>query len=1477
MIHSRRQLILVTAAIILLLLIPVGVGAESSDPFAGVSPSSAAAPGDGVNDYNGNWGVSEPRGTTAVQDTPEPVLIFSENLSEWRMTSGFIYLTDTCEDGLPQTTAYVRRRPVNSKDDPDLLESVNGKPQCRTFRHAAADESGIYYYNRNLGRIEAIYSDTPDDPPTSLATIGDWTSIGFGDGISALKLDGSYVYWIEAEYGGEGDPADVRIKRVSKSGGTPSTRYSYTSLAAGQVSFNGLGVTSSHIWWIDGDGLNRIPSCTLIQCAPGPVVKTTEFQITISAVEGYIEISGSNVFWWNRKADRERIRRTSCSFFSGTCSTSSVHLPVSGITVLGLAANGEDAFWTEDVPLVGNRLRRIGLSGGIAETLAENIRRVAPYLDVDGVYFQTGARTISRLPFDAAAISRELGITGWEVTQGIQRPMNDVPLVAGKTTYVRLYPTLDGTDVSAVPAELHGSRDGQPLPGSPIYPINGTIPIDAGLSLADRGELDSGWLFRLPNSWTRTGDELIPQEDTTISLRGVIDPYGAYVDTDDPGNNEITGDFLFTAKAPTCMIMRPVITDAPYEATYGINVGQVVELTESVLPTTRLITFPKLDPLQKEECGDDDPSCSTAYDLDADDSDLLTEMVELDSWADFPAICTDNNARTLYAGIVHKDATWDWDGLARMGTDVFLTKVPKYGESITRLNGLAMVMVHEIGHNYNRLHIQCPMPPQDPNDEDNSPANPDPNYPYPTNRLDFNLPLASTNLHFGFDPLFQDPISPITTRDYMTYCGPDWYSDYTWRGIFNNTTDPFSPSLPFQNVTAEGDLVRVAGIIDAENNLGTLNYAWTIPSEMASDSQRQRWSVDLAPAWENRTADAGYHLQLIGTDGQILADKVVELTAVEDGHEDAPMPFELTLTAPAGTVARLQLMADETVLAAFSPGTAQPVVSIDQPTGGASLEGEITVGWTASDADGDPLLYNILYSPNNGDEWYPLLVNYGGTGEDNETITLDLSAEAGSDGTSALVRVITSDGYNTGLATSQPFSVAKRAPFVAITSPALDQTFSAEENIPLNGFAGDPEDGLIADDQFAWSTGQTGQTADLSGIAPGSHSLQLTVIDSDGQEATSSMPFTVAPLAVPETAESFTLDGRCDDAGYQTAPQLLLSPYDNGPRASAHIIHTSSRLWLCLTNLQDSGGYAGLLVDEDNSGEANVQSGDFGYFVKKDGTRFVTQGNGSDFENASAGNLSARIFDHGTVWSAELEISKSAFGDWRKRLALAIGHLEQTGDVATTWPRSAEMLSPESWGQTNLGLVAAFTAVAPESAVLGTGDIDLTVTGANFTTDNLVLWNGTALSTTQVDASTLTAVVPASLVTTAGTYEVSVGVQGVTDLTTAAHPFTVNNPQPVITSLNPNTAKMGASGMLVTINGTGFVDGASVVWDGEARPTTFVGPTQLTISVATAELTNAYTVPVVVVNPEPSVGPSNTVKFVISDGLEHLLLPLIER
>ncbi|KPK03103.1 MAG: hypothetical protein AMS20_11500, partial [Gemmatimonas sp. SG8_28] len=64
-------------------------------------------------------------------------------------------------------------------------------------------------------------------------------------------------------------------------------------------------------------------------------------------------------------------------------------------------------------------------------------------------------------------------------------------------------------------------------------------------------------------------------------------------------------------------------------------------------------------------------------------------------------------------------------------------------------------------------------------------------------------------------------------------------------------------------------------------------------------------------------------------------------------------------------------------------------------------------------------------------------------------------------------------------------------------------------------------------------------------------------------------------------------------------------------------------------------------------------------------------------------------------------------------------------------------------------------AIAPTTGVVGGPEFVLTATGSGFQQNSNVLWNGSALPTTYVSQTTLTATVATSLLTAAGTAEVA--------------------------------------------------------------------------------------------------------------------------
>lgn len=92
---------------------------------------------------------------------------------------------------------------------------------------------------------------------------------------------------------------------------------------------------------------------------------------------------------------------------------------------------------------------------------------------------------------------------------------------------------------------------------------------------------------------------------------------------------------------------------------------------------------------------------------------------------------------------------------------------------------------------------------------------------------------------------------------------------------------------------------------------------------------------------------------------------------------------------------------------------------------------------------------------------------------------------------------------------------------------------------------------------------------------------------------------------------------------------------------------------------------------------------------------------------------------------------------------------------------------------------------------------------------------------------------------------------------------TVNNPVPVIRGLRPARANAADPAFTLTVNGSNFVNGSTVNWNGSPLTTTFVSATRLTASVPAANIASPGKAIITVVSPGPGGGPSNAKSFTI--------------
>jgi hypothetical protein len=172
------------------------------------------------------------------------------------------------------------------------------------------------------------------------------------------------------------------------------------------------------------------------------------------------------------------------------------------------------------------------------------------------------------------------------------------------------------------------------------------------------------------------------------------------------------------------------------------------------------------------------------------------------------------------------------------------------------------------------------------------------------------------------------------------------------------------------------------------------------------------------------------------------------------------------------------------------------------------------------------------------------------------------------------------------------------------------------------------------------------------------------------------------------------------------------------------------------------------------------------------------------------------------------------------------------------------------------------TSISPDHKTAGDSGFTLTVNGTDFVAGSKVHWNGAERVTTYVSPTRVTATILASDIASIGTASVTVvNDSGESD----AQTFTVDPvPVPTTTGLNPSSKTAGDAGFPLTVNGTNFVSGSVVKWNGANRTTTYVSPTELTATILASDIASTGTASITVYNPAPGGGTSKARKFAIT-------------
>lgn len=199
------------------------------------------------------------------------------------------------------------------------------------------------------------------------------------------------------------------------------------------------------------------------------------------------------------------------------------------------------------------------------------------------------------------------------------------------------------------------------------------------------------------------------------------------------------------------------------------------------------------------------------------------------------------------------------------------------------------------------------------------------------------------------------------------------------------------------------------------------------------------------------------------------------------------------------------------------------------------------------------------------------------------------------------------------------------------------------------------------------------------------------------------------------------------------------------------------------------------------------------------------------------------------------------------------------GGCSSSAPPISVSLSPSSPQAIDQGQTVAITATVTNDPSYEGVSWSLTGPGSlRNTTTLFVTYNSPTTSLTSAERAVVTAT---SVKDTTKTGALAINGFLSIQINPTAPPA---NPVPFLNQpLVPTAVAPGSNGLTLSVGGTGFVSAATVNFNRAPLTTTFVDTEHLTAMVPAADVANAGTAEVTVVNPAPGGGSSNVVYFQI--------------
>lgn len=886
---------------------------------------------------------------------------------------------------------------------------------------------------------------------------------------SELLMVGDYIYMLQTSVGSTG------LYRIHKSTGEATQLLTGAQVGTQPWTFQ---TDEQYLYWRHGSSstgwnLERYNLATDAHntIATGPAPGTL----------GYYPVAGNVVY-----IDFESEIR-SYDHASGTLSAP-IYTSSAPADIISITADGSALYFIEYLHSGGWTLYRMPFFGTAVPLFFSTILTY-PLHDLkrhESYLFFLHGTDLKRIRTDAdAAPLINMRIEGLEITQAIQNNDNVVPLVRGKRTAVRLFVSSDGESIPGVQARLYRVDGSGDIIDGPLSPTNleratGFLRVPSDVN---RDNINDSFTFFLPPDWVddpavRLQAELnhyhFPPEPTytdnsittatfTLDNSRRVEAHFVLFEYESGGERfrpRYREDFLQTiswirrayplASAPGWYTdpspgFRPTFRYL-FDASLGGNVDRTDQHPEC---QARLV------PGHPHHI--DDPGYCAAFYVVCPTLDTIRAAEGLpDSTVQAGMVADTAGFPRGYACGRHVSTssgsmTWDWDF---------------DGSYADWYAG------HEIGHTQERGHTSS-----------------DPAYPWPNAQIGDESYRGFDMGDIGLNPLLTTRVYPNEWHDIMSYrmAPGQWISDYTYVGIknFSGTMAGTAESTPLGG----GAYLQISGIL--------------FPDGPEADVPQLRLWNSLA-FYPNPPVPGDYRIRLLNGSGGELAHYDFTPIEGEDPDTNILMISEFVPFVPGAAQVQITHPASGEVAWSYAISDNAPVVGNVQLVSPPSpVYGLVTLQWTATDADGDDLTYDVLYSDDNGASWQVVQMSLSTTSAEIDTADLPGS-------TQGRFKVIAHDGLNQGEAQSVVYNVAMKAPTITVLAPADGQTFAYGQEVYFAAEVYDLQDGDVASIEWRDHTDYLLGTGvefsfSTSALFIGENVVTVTAVNSEGLSAEASI------------------------------------------------------------------------------------------------------------------------------------------------------------------------------------------------------------------------------------------------------------------------------------------------------------------------------------------------------------------------------------